>query len=213
VFLEEKGKDSAGTEVHDAVVVNIADGTGSGVDLTMTNVTLTADTKYSDTQTTDNSVTEYYDRYGTQVKFDSDNQGLVEITYPDNQALAELAVGSNPTFATSGSGGTVETAVKIKNPVAKLASEINTASLSGDLILVGGPCVNSLVATLVANGELAVTGETLTCDGWTPSTGIIKEVANAFGSGKKALVVAGSQADDTRALAAMVMKGTLDYSN
>jgi S-layer protein (TIGR01564 family) len=202
VFLEEKSKDTAGAEVQDAVIVRIADGSGSGVDLTVQAPALTATTQGSDTMTSDNSVTEYYDRYGTYAMYDSDSQGLVEITYPDNQAIAKIAVGTAPTFGTSGTGGTVETAVKIKNPVSKLASEINTASLSGDLILIGGPCANSLVAELVEDGSLTATGETLTCAGWTPTKGIIKEVSDAFGSGQKALVVAGTTADDTRSLAA-----------
>jgi ABC-type Mn2+/Zn2+ transport system ATPase subunit len=41
--------------------------------------------------------------------------------------------------------------------------------------------------------------------------GIIKEVENAFSSGKKALIVAGPNGAGTRALAARVMQGTLAY--
>jgi len=209
LIFEEKSKDTTNTEVKDAIIVSASDGSGSGIDIQIgsTDYAFTATNAYSGTLQSDNSVTHYYDRYGTFVKYDSDSQGMIEITYPDDQATANLAFGSNPTFTTAGGGATVETAVKIKSPVAKLASEINTAALTGDLILVGGPCANALVATLAETAANNIP----TCSGWTLTTGLIAEVTNAFGSGKKALVVAGTNADDTRSLAARVMQGTLSF--
>jgi len=203
LILEEKGKDTSNNEVKDAIIVKVQDGSGAGVDLTISTPILTAATKYSATMESDNSVTMYMDRYGTTVKYDSDSQGLVEITYPDEQATAVVAVGSDPKFTTAAGGTTVETAVKITEPVAKLDTEIDTTALTGDLILVGGPCVNTLVAELLK--------DTVTCETWAYTTGIIKEVENAFGSGHKALIVAGTTKDDTRSLAAKVMKGTLSF--
>ncbi|RLJ08672.1 MAG: hypothetical protein DRP16_00925, partial [Candidatus Aenigmatarchaeota archaeon] len=160
----------------------------------------------SDTMESDNSITLYGDRYGTMISYDSDNQGVVEISYPDEQATAMVAVGSDPTFTTGTSGGTYEAAVQITSPVAKLDTEVDTGSLNADLILVGGPCVNTLVATLLAQ-------DNITCDTWNFTKGIIKEYTDAFGSGRKALIVAGTSADgkDTRDLAAMVMAGTMSY--
>ena len=98
----------------------------------------------------------------------------------------------------------MQTAVKITKPVAKFANEVSTASLTSDLILVGGPCANSLVATLMA-------ADNVTCASWSFSKGVIKEYATAFGSAQKALVVAGTNAADTRSLAADVMAGTLSF--
>ena len=203
LILEEKGKDTSNNEVKDAIIVKVQDGSGAGVDLTISTPILTAATKSSATMESDNSVTMYMDRYGTTVKYDSDSQGLVEITYPDEQSVAVVAVGSDPKFTTAAGGTTVETAVKITEPVAKLDTEIDTTALTGDLILVGGPCVNTLVAELLK--------DTVTCETWAYTTGIIKEVENAFGSGHKALIVAGTTKDDTRSLAAKVMKGTLSF--
>jgi hypothetical protein len=203
LVVEEKGKNTADSEVQDAVIAYMADGSGTNVDLTIQTPILTAATSYNAAETTDNSVTWYQDRYGTLVKYDSDGQGLVEITYPDQQAEAIVAVGSNPTFTAAGGGTTVETAVKITEPVAKLDSEIDTAAITYDLVLVGGPCVNTLVATLLK--------DTVTCDTWAYSEGIIKEVTGIFGTSHKALIVAGTTKADTRALAAKVMKGTLSY--
>jgi hypothetical protein len=163
LFKEEKGKNTANTDVQDFVITTIKDGTGSGVDLTVDAPTLTSGAQYSQSLQSDNSVTNYIDRYGTMVKYDSDSQGLVEITYPDDQAVATIAVGASPTFGSS-TTGTVQAAVKITSPVAKLASEVNANSPAADLILVGGPCANTLVAKLLALSNV-------TCDNWAYTTG------------------------------------------
>ena len=217
LFLEEKGRNTAETDVKDAIIVGVSDGSGSGVDLSVGGLSpsqqpvMTAATRVTTDNTlqSDNSVSIWGDRYGTMVKFDTDNQGLVEMTYPDEQARAAVAVGPSPTFSTAAGGTTVETAVKIKNPVAKLDTEIDTSALNGDLILVGGPCVNTLVAKLAADAASGIPA----CDAWNLQKGLIKEVANAFNSGKKALVVAGNTGMDTRSLAADVIKGTLAFSS
>jgi hypothetical protein len=160
--------------------------------------------KWSDTLGSDTSITQYVNDYGTFATYDSDSQGLAKVYYPDTQGIATVAIGPNPTFSAAAGTGTIESAVKITSPVAKLASEVSTSALSSDLILIGGPCANSLVAQLLGSDEQCAT--------WAHTTGIIKEVSNAFSSGKKALIVAGTKATDTRALAAKVMQGTLSYS-
>ncbi|MEM7815656.1 MAG: S-layer protein [Candidatus Aenigmatarchaeota archaeon] len=210
LIYEEKGKNAAGSEVQDAVIVTVADGSGSGVDMTISAPTLTAATTYSGTQQTDNSVTEYYDRYGVHVKYDTDGQGLVVITYPDEQATAMVAAGSDPKFSTSGTGGTYDAAVKIKNPVAKFDTEVSTTGLTSDLILIGGPCANSLVSTLLATESTTCSTDANGFINKYPN-GMIKEFENAFGSGRKALVVAGVNGAQTRSLAAKVMQGTLSW--
>jgi hypothetical protein len=210
LILEEKSKDTSTPEVdiQDAIIATMERGSGATIAATVSAPTLTAAGATNlGTKESDNSVTIYSDRRGTWLEHDTDSQGLLTILYPDEQATANVAVGANPTFTASGTAGTVEQAVKITAPVAKLDSEINTASLSSDLILVGGPCANTLVATLAetaANGIPA-------CADWSLTTGIIKEVTNAFGSGQKALVVAGTTADDTRDLAGRVLTGTMSF--
>lgn len=161
-------------------------------------------TSWSDTLGSDTSVTHYANEFGSYASYDSDSQGVIKVYYPNTQAVATAAIGKDPAFSVSAGGtGTVESAVKITNPVAKLASEVSTSALSADLILIGGPCANTLVAQLLGSDEQ--------CDNWPHSEGIIKEVSDAFSSGQKALIVAGTLATDTRALSAKVMKGTLSY--
>ncbi len=148
-------------------------------------------------------------RAGTFVAEDTDEDPEdVEIWVGEAPTVANVAFGRDPSFA-AGEGAVCMSAVKISQPVSKLASEvqsmINAGTLRADVILVGGPCANSLVATLAEAGHLK------TCNAWDYSTGVIKEVEDAFVSGKNALIVAGTAADDTRSLAAKVMTGVTSY--
>ena len=152
--------------------------------------------------------------YGTYIKLDkSENVGTLTITYPDEQMYGMVAVGEEPTWSTTEAttGGTVtkeytySEVVPITTPIAKLDSEVTDADkTTKHLILVGGPCVNDLVAELAAAEKLKVDGEVLTCDAWNAKTaagdefGLIELIEDAFADGKVALVVAGSRAPQTR---------------
>jgi hypothetical protein len=160
-----------------------------------------------ETWESDSSISSGGDYYGTFVVYDSDNQGKADVYYPDDQAIAGVGIGSDPSFSTGTAtvGGTYNEAVPITNTVAKLASEIpQDTTLNQDIILVGGPCANSIVETLLA----ADWNVSSACDYWLGGTdadlaagnGLIKVVEDVFGSGQKALIVAGTNAEDTRAL-------------
>jgi len=160
-----------------------------------------------ETRTTNSNINDYLNIYGTKITWAtvSESQGKVDILYPDDQGVITVGFGLNPTFSTAATGGSYDAAYKITNPVTLLDNEVTTtSSLAYDLILIGGPCANTAVAELLAD-------DGVTCSNWAYSTGIIKEVANAFGSGKKALIIAGTTADDTRSLAGQVLDGTLSY--
>jgi len=153
---------------------------------------------------------------GTYVIRNSDSDTL-DIYTPGVPTPVYVAVGANPTL-TAGEGaeaGTVEQAVQIKNSVSKMESEvkpgIDAGILNRDLVLLGGPCANGLVATLL---EMSSVSPQCSTDfkAEYPNEGVIKVVSNAFSLGKKALVVAGVDRDATRALAVKVMQGTVDYS-
>jgi hypothetical protein len=219
LVYEGKAKNVGDTaDVQDAIFVTINGGSGTGTtQMTITQPTLTEVTAAAigfPSQTTDNSVTETYNRRGTHVTYDSDSQGLATIVEPQDQASGMVAAGSSPTFSSSGTGGTYNSAVQIKYPVSKFDNEVSTTGLSADLILVGGPCANSLVSTLLQSTE-----NTVCVDSANPANqfiskypnGLIKEVSNAFSSGHKALIVAGTNGAGTRALAAKVMSGTLSF--
>lgn len=212
LILEEKGKDTSLADKRNVVgVLTGSDGT-SPAKMSTETVYLSDTSSYSATSTANTYVTEYVDRYGAHVKLNTDSQGTVTVAYPDEQAYANVAIGPNPDFTTAGGAAEVETAVKLTTPVSKLASEVNTAALTTDLVIVGGPCINDLVATLAADGHVKNCADFIAaCGDGTYAMGVIKEVANAFDSGQKALIVAGCGMDDTRSLSAKVMKGTLSY--
>jgi S-layer protein (TIGR01564 family) len=93
-------------------------------------------------------------------------------------------------------GGKYKEILPVRTPIATLASK---ADKTKNLILVGGPCANTLVQELVDTGKL---NADYTCAGrvlgsaWTPNTAYII-VTDGFTTGKYAVVVAGTAADDT----------------
>lgn len=147
------------------------------------------------------------DGYGTYFKYNTKDKTELEIKYPDEQAIANLAIGSNPQFTTTISeAGMYKEAVEIESPIAKFASEIPTDStLNQHLLLVGGPCANSVVEKLLEEAW----NVTDACASWNEKLGnnnaLLKLVEDVFGSGKSALIVAGTTADDTRELSKKVM--------
>ena len=149
--------------------------------------------------------------YGSYVDVTGDNNGKSSVSiYGAGQrpAPANIAIGTNPVMSTSAgaAGGTYNAAVPVTNPIAKFPSEVTqTAALDKDLILVGGPCANALVKTLLDTAW----SSTDSCAAWLADAdlkdngkGLIQVVENIFGSGKKALIVAGTSAQDTRNLIA-----------
>jgi hypothetical protein len=149
---------------------------------------------------------------GTYVVRNTDSD-TVKIYTPEIPTPVFVAVGNNPAFAAGEgvSAGSVEQAVQIKQSIAKMESEINTGTLNRDLVLLGGPCANSLVATVLnmssARGQCSTDFVAE-----YPTEGVITIVSDVFDSGQKALVVAGVDRTATRTLAEKVMQGTLSYS-
>jgi len=143
--------------------------------------------------------------YGTLFTYNTNDEGMIVVFYPEEQTVATVLVGANPEIVLNGTDEqTIETTYHITQPIVKLDNELIGSAATYDMILIGGPCANTLVATLLA-------GDGITCNNWPYTTGLIKEVENAFGTGQKALIIAGTTADNTRQLAAQVMQGTMSY--
>jgi S-layer protein (TIGR01564 family) len=125
-----------------------------------------------------------------------------------------VAVGENPSWTTAATeAGTYKTYAPLSLPVAKLASEVTPADkANANIVLVGGPCANSLVQALVDAGKLDAS---MTCAGgtpgpaWTPGAAYVKVVEDAFATGRVALVVAGTNAADTRLATSLLSQGKL----
>lgn len=153
----------------------------------------------------------YMSAYGTYVETDTDAD-TVKIYYPGNRpSYAVVAIGTDPQISiggTSGSSGSTTTYNEVQpvtTTIAKLDNEVTSADRTAkNVILVGGPCVNTMVAELADAGKLMMDGEALTCAAWNAKStagdyfGLIQVIDNAFTAGKAALVVAGSTSVETR---------------
>jgi hypothetical protein len=153
----------------------------------------------------------YVSSYGSYLRVIGDTNGANSVSIynaGERPSPANIAIGTNPVISTmaGAAGGTYNEAVPVTNPIAKFPSEVTqTASLDKDLILVGGPCANALVKTLLNTAW----NSTDSCAAWLADAdlkdngkGLIQVVEDIFGSGKKALIVAGTSAQDTRNLIA-----------
>ncbi len=156
--------------------------------------------------------------YGT-ILVDPENNAdsdTVVIEVPADLVMATVTIsGSGSTLSTTAAseGGYTPAALPATG-IAKVDSEAEAAK-SGNLILVGGPAVNSLVA------ELAADGKTRTAEGWRAETdgvrdfadtALIQAVDDAFTNGKTALVVAGYSSEDT-ANAAYVLQNYAKFAD
>jgi len=154
-----------------------------------------------------------YSKWGSKTSYGS--TGIVSVGVPENQRVLVISLGRKaPSQFTVNVGeysedigakvvaGGGEVVNKISPEFAYLDSELST--VDKPVILVGGPAINSLVASLG--------NKTLTLDEWRSGnyTGkaIIDLIENAF-DGNTALVVAGYEADQTRIAARLLAKELL----
>ncbi|MGC8812447.1 MAG: S-layer protein [Candidatus Aenigmatarchaeota archaeon] len=143
--------------------------------------------------------------YGSVLKANiKTNAGAQKVVFelPAEQQKAFVYMGKIGEITTA--GGTYNKVVSVLTPIAKTATEAGTEKTTTKaFVLVGGPCANPLVAELANAGLLKdKNGVNLTCDGWIGTGrnfGLISVIDDAFGvTGKVALVVAGTRAEDTR---------------
>lgn len=129
-----------------------------------------------------------YTTMGAFVKFaePASDPDELTITFPEEQRLPQLFITSGATTtATSTSGNLV--AVQVVDAT-KLASEIADVKAQ-NLIVVGGPCVNDVAASLLGNPADCT-------QGFTPGKARVKLFEHA--NGNVAMLVAGYSGADTR---------------
>jgi len=134
----------------------------------------------------------------------------VVIDIPADQQTADVYIGRATGAAVTSQ---YQAVVPLSLPVAKLAKEVTDADkANANIVLVGGPCANSLVQALVDAKKLDAS---FTCAGgtpgaaWTPGAAYVKVIDNAFATGKVALLVAGTNAEDTRLATTLLSQGKL----
>ncbi|MBU3958160.1 MAG: S-layer protein, partial [Nanoarchaeota archaeon] len=128
-----------------------------------------------------------------------------------SKALAVKAYfGKSGAAATTGETTTTHTVIPVTTDVVKLDTEVmDAAALNNNVVLVGGPCVNTLVANLAASGKFPYT-----CDTWPAENAAwVSVIQDAFQTGKVAVVVAGTRAQDTDLAALAIQSGMLSGKN
>ena len=154
---------------------------------------------------------DYYTVYGVEVDNVNTNarSDRAVLKVPTTQLKGIVAIGKDITVG-GVAGTTYQEAVPIKTAVGKLDTEIgDTEKSEKSIILVGGPCANTLVRTLLNSTAATCLSDFEAAGlGYTAGTAMVKYVADAWGTGKAALIVAGYNAADTRAACAVLQ----DYS-
>jgi hypothetical protein len=140
----------------------------------------------------------WYDTYGVKiVKDQSGNQDKMTVTVPYQQMLPQVFMtsGAVSTSTVQGASGSAYTIAPVKADIAMLDTEVGSTWKDNNVIVVGGPCVNTVAASLLGNPS--------TCtDGFTQGKARIQLFDQA--GGKVAMLVAGYSADDTRRAASVV---------
>ncbi len=157
---------------------------------------------------------------GELILVDSNTNGgadKVVFKVPSKRLGVKVYFGSSTT--TTGSS-TYEAAVPVTTPLGKLTSDFTDATIKTtgkNVVLVGGPCANKFV------GQLMNVSGTNCLDKWFEEVGatnlasakdkaLIKVVDDAFQTGKVAIIVAGTDAKDTRNAAAKLISTALTGS-
>lgn len=116
---------------------------------------------------------------------DSNDAKTLELSIPEEQILAQVFVTMGDVSATEGGAGVADKVNPIAVGLAVLDKDAPAIG-SDNLIVVGGPCANTVAAELMGNPESCV-------EGFTEGKAMIK----AFGTDKVSILVAGYSAQDT----------------
>jgi hypothetical protein len=130
--------------------------------------------------------------YGTSFEQATDNEGKITLQYPKEEvSFAVYATSGVTKVSEAATGADGEAVTETVNPIAvgtaKLDTEISSVSAQ-NMIVVGGPCANSVAAQLMGNPDPCY-------EGFEEGKAIIKLYENG---GKVAMLVAGATALDTR---------------
>ena len=119
---------------------------------------------------------------GTKLKFDSKDSLWLELSHPEEDVYANVFVAPLSAKVTAGGESGTITADKV-NPftVGLAVLDTDAGSLTKNMIVVGGPCVNTVAASLMGNPASCA-------EGFEEGKAMIKSYDR---SGKSALLVAG----------------------
>ena len=122
------------------------------------------------------------------------------LTWPEKQRIPQVYITSGATSSSTTSGGDL-TPVTVVDAT-KLDSEVASVSAQ-NLVVVGGPCVNTVAAELLGNPSVCT-------EGFTPGKARVKLFEHA--NGKVAMLVAGYSGADTRLAGKVVSHRASEFS-
>lgn len=156
----------------------------------------------------DSYMSEAVDQYGTLITDEqrTNENGRATISYPKSQMTFDVLFASEGATVTAGSSGTGSL-----GEVLVTDAEISSVQTK-NLILVGGSCVNSATATALGVSYPTCGAAFTTATGVGSGQFLIKGVADAYTTGKIALVVAGYDAADTANAATYLRTQAVDTS-
>ena len=206
ITLTTKGK-FTDTDTAETVYFTVNNESSNKADLDFYSVTSANLTRDSDKGS---DIKKGMSRYGVYLEEDEPDDSTaadsLKIVYPLEQIFAQVFVtGGDATASTSSSGSTMSEVQRIQVGKTVLDNEVSNVA-ADNLVVVGGPCVNTVAATL-----LGISGAMPACYENFPveeGQGIIKMVENGE---KVAVLVAGYSAADTRN-AAQVLANYVDYA-
>jgi hypothetical protein len=138
--------------------------------------------------------------YGASLVSASQTQVVIDIPKAEN--YVDVLLGREAGAGTSGSVVS-KTPIQITSDVAKLDTEVNTAALTTDVVVMGGPAVNQLAATLLGKTYPAHGADS----GIPQNAALVKVFQNAFGAGHVAVLIAGWDAPQTDLAVAAIQAG------
>jgi hypothetical protein len=139
---------------------------------------------------------------GTKVEFDNDNTLSAAITYPEDDVYASVFLAPLAAKVTTAGTGSVNAEKVNTIPVGMSVLDKDASALTKNMIVVGGPCVNTVAAELAGNPVDCA-------EGYEMGKAKIKLYTRM---GKTALLVAGYSAQDSLG-AAYVLADYKDYTS
>jgi hypothetical protein len=192
LFQEQKKTTESGNSDNGDVLCVASDFSGSTTPVEMSVATPQATGRWSGmtSWTSDSYQQSAVTRFGTYVKYNTQDNDKVEVLYSADQAFADVLFTSSEAVVEAGSvaGGTVKKLGSVS------VSDAEVSSVSGkNLIVVGGSCVNSVAASLLGGALCGADFEA----GTTVGAGSFLIETFSRDGGKVATLVAGYNADDT----------------
>lgn len=198
ILLQEKKKSSESGNSDNGDVICVAtdrSGSSTPVEISVSQPYVTGTWSGLQTWSSDSYQQSGVTRFGTYVKYNSQDNDKVEIYSPNEQMFANVLFVSEDAVVASDEGTTTGTGVKELGSIIVKDTEVSQVS-SKNLIVVGGSCVNKLAAELLTGKQDQVCGAEFEK---TTGVGAGSYLIQTFSrtGGKVATLVAGYNAADT----------------